>query len=89
MGTLKFYVVWSWENVPDSFLSAMELEAWARTTWRLKGSLMVAYMNQDLFFMEFTTLEEAKWVMELGRRWFRGGSLKLEWWSPEAGCVKS
>ena len=27
--------------------------------------------------------------MESGRRWFRGESLKLEWWSPEAGCVKS
>ena len=33
--------------------------------------------------------EKAKWVMESKRRWFRGGGLKLEWWSLEAGCMKS
>ena len=50
---------------------------------------MVAHMNNVQFFLEFTIPEKAKWVMESERRWFRGGSLKLEWWSPEAGCMKS
>ena len=89
MGTLKFCLVGSWENPPDSLPSAMELEAWEKAASRLKESLMVAYMNLDLFILEFTYPEEAKWVIELGRRWFRGGSLKLEWRSLEVGCVKS
>ena len=89
MGTLKYCLVGSWENPPDSYPSVLELEAWAKTAWRLKGSLMVASMNQDLLFLEFTNPEEAKWVKEAGRRWYRGGSLKLEWWSPDSGCVNS
>ena len=44
-------------------------------------------MNNDLL-LEFTFLEEAKWVLELGRRTFMRGSLHLEWWSPKFGCVK-
>ena len=89
MKTLKFCLVGRWENPPDTCPTDLELEAWARTTWRLKGSLMVAFLNQDLLFMEFDIPEEAKWVFELGRRWFRGGSLNLEWWTPNFGCAKS
>ena len=89
MGTLKFCLVGRWENPPDSYPSAMEMEAWAKRGWRLKGNLMVAYMNQDLMFMEFTNSDEAEWVLESGRRWLRGGSLAFDWWNPESGCVKS
>ena len=78
-GTLKFCVVGSWENPPESYPKALELEAWAKTTWRLKGSLMVPFLNQDLLFLEFEIPEEAKWVLTSRRRWFRGGSLNLEW----------
>ena len=49
----------------------------------------MAFLNQDLLFLEFDVLEEAKWIFESGRRWFRGGSLNLEWWTPDFGCVKS
>ena len=49
----------------------------------------MAFMNQYLMFMEFTNPDEAEWVLELRRRWFRGGSLALDWWNPEFGCVKS
>ena len=77
MGTLKFCLVGRWENPPDTYSTDLELEAWARTTWRLKGSLMVAFLNHDLQFLEFDISEEAKWVFESGRRWFRGGSLNL------------
>ena len=59
MGTLKLGLVGNWENSLDSFSSPMELEA-----WRLKGNLMVAHVNDVQFFLEFTILEEAKWVME-------------------------
>ena len=45
-------------------------------------------MNDVQFFLEFTIPKEAKRVMESRRRWFMGGSLKLEW-SPKARCVKS
>ena len=77
MGTLKFGLVGNLENSPDSFPSPMELEAWAKTSWKLKGNLMVAHMNDVQFFLEFTIPKEAKWVMKSERRWFRGGSLKL------------
>ena len=89
MGNLKFCLVRRWENSPDTYLMDLELEAWARTTWRLKGSLMVAFLNQDLLFLEFDIPEEAKWVFESGRSWFRGSSLNLEWWTPNSAYVKS
>ena len=75
MGTLKYCVSGSWENPLDSHPTALELGGWAKTTWRLKGSLMVAFLNRDLLFMEFEIPGEAKWVLEVGSRWFRGGSL--------------
>ena len=50
---------------------------------------MVTFLNQDLLFLEFEIPEEAKWVLKLGRRWFRGGSLNLEWWSLDSSCVNS
>ena len=40
---------------------------------------MVAFLNQDLLFMEFEIPEEAKWVLEAERRWFRASLLKLDW----------
>ena len=89
METLKYCVIGSWENPPDSHRTALELEGWAKTAWRLKGSLMVAFLNQDLLFMEFEILEEAKRVLEARRRWFRGGSLKLNWWRLDFGCVNN
>ena len=45
---------------------------------------MVAFLNQDLLFMEFEILEEVKWVLKSRRRWFRGDSLNLEWWSNDS-----
>ena len=89
MGVLKFSLVGRWKNLPNSYPSALELEEWARTTWRLKGSLMVAFLNTDMMLLEFALPEEAKWVIESGRRWLWGGSLNLDWWSPDFGCVTS
>ena len=89
LGVLKFSLVGRWKNLPNSYPSALELEEWARTTWRLKGSLMVAFLNTDMMLLEFALPEEAKWVIESGRRWLWGGSLNLDWWSPDFGCVTS
>ena len=55
--------------------------------WRLKGSVSFAYLNHDLFFLEFLFSDEASWVLENGRRSFRGGMLHLKWWNPTVGCV--
>ena len=38
--------------------------------------------------LEFDSSDEAKWVLENGRRSFRGDFLQLEWWNPTASCVR-
>ena len=72
----------------DSYPTTREVKGWARNAWRwrLEGGLMIAFMSQDLLLLEFDFPEEAKRALDSGRRWLRGGSLKLEWWSSEAGC---
>ena len=49
---------------------------------------MISYLNEDLMFLEFESPEEEKWVLESGRRSFKGDLLQLEWWSPETGCIR-
>ena len=66
--------------------SMREVEEWLKVAWRLRGDLMVNFLNNNLMFLEFS--DPAKWVLKAGRRWFRGGSLQLNWWSPEFGCSK-
>ena len=46
-------------------------------------------MHQDILFLVFDYLEEAKRVLETKGRWFSGGSLKLEWWNLDFGCVSN
>ena len=36
---------------------------------------MLAVLNEDLLFLEFDSPEKAKWVLESGRRSFKGGVL--------------
>ena len=50
--------------------------------------MKLATLNEDLLFLEFNSPEEAKWVLESGRRSFKGGVLQLERWSPESGCIR-
>ena len=50
--------------------------------------MLLAALNEDLFLLEFDSPEKAKWVLESGRRSFKGGALQLEWWSPESGCLR-
>ena len=64
------------------------MEIWFRDAWRLNEEVLLAALNEDLFLLEFDSLEKAKWVLESGRRSFKGGALQLEWWSPESGCIR-
>ena len=59
-----------------------------RDTWRLNEEVMLAVLNEDLLLLEFDSPKKAKWVLESGRRSFKGGVLQLDWWSPESGCIR-
>ena len=48
---------------------------------------MLAFLYQDLLYLEFDSSEEAKWVMENDSRIFRGDVMHLEWWNPSVGCA--
>ena len=78
LGTLKNCLVGSWKERPDAFPSVKEVESWAKAVWRLKGGLMVAFLNNDLLIFEFEDVEEANYALEGGCRTFRGGRLNLE-----------
>ena len=88
MGTLKNCLVGVWKERPGIAPSLKEVESWAKVVWRLNGGLTVAYLNNDLMSFEFEEATDATYVLEEGRRSFRGGRLNLERWSPDSGCVK-
>lgn len=88
MGSLKFYLMGSWKDSPNSLSTMEEMEEWAITARRLKGSVLVAPLNNNLLLFEFTFSNEVKRVLEGGRRSCKGGMLSLEWWQPKIGCKK-
>ena len=63
--------------------------SWAKAVWRLKGGILVAFLNKDLMLFELDSQEEANRALEKGSRIFRGGAMELERWSPKSRCVKS
>ena len=38
----------------------------------------MAFLNKDLFFLEFSNPEEARWVLDAGKRSFKGEMLQLD-----------
>ena len=88
LGILKYSLVGNWKTRPEFLPVGKELEAWARVVWRLEGGVMISYLNENLMFLEFESLEEAKWVLESVRRSFKGDLLQLEWWSLESVCIR-
>lgn len=86
--SLKLCLVGSWKDSPNSLPTMEEMEEWVITAWRLKGSVLVAPLNNDLLLFEFTFSNEVKRVLEGGRRSCKGGMLSLEWWQPEIGRKK-
>ena len=49
---------------------------------------MAVHLNLDLLYLEFLDSKDAKWVFEGGRQSFKGSMLQLDWWNPEASCVR-
>lgn len=60
LGLLKFSLDGNWKNPSDSSHSVEDMEEWASFAWRLKGSILIAYINQDLLYLEFTSLVEGE-----------------------------
>ena len=88
LGSLQFCLIGKWKTKPNPYLAAKVMEVWFREAWRINGEVLLAALNEDLFLLEFDSPEKAKWVLESGRRSFKGGALQLEWWSPESGCLR-
>ena len=78
LGTLRNCLVGSWKEHLDALPSVKKVESWAKAMWRLKGGLMVAFLNNDLLIFEFEDAAEANYELEGGCRTFRGGRLDLE-----------
>ena len=87
LGTLKYVLVGSWKSQPALSPSLPVLEYWAKVAWRLKGHVLISYLNHNLLYLEFDSSEEAKWVLVNGTRIFKGDVLHLEWWNPFVECV--
>ena len=88
LGSLQYCLMGKWKPKPKPVPAAKEVEAWVRDAWRLNEDVMLAVLNEDLLFLEFDSPEKAKWVLESGRRSFKGGVLQLEQWSPESDCIR-
>ena len=88
LGSLHFYFIGKWKTKLEPYPTTEELEAWFRDAWRLNEEVKLVVLNEDLLFLEFNSSEKAKWVLESGRRSFKGGVLQLDWWSPESGCIR-
>ena len=88
LGSLQCCLIGKWKIKPDPWPVAKVMEAWFKDAWRLNVGVKLAALNEDLLTLEFDSPEKAKWVLESGRRSFKGGVLQLEWWRPEAGCLR-
>ena len=75
LGPLQFCLIGKWKTKLEPYPAAKEVEAWFRDAWRLNEDVMLAVLNEDLLFLEFDSSEKAKWVLESGRRSFKGGVL--------------
>ena len=88
LGSLQFCLIDRWKTKPEYYPMSEELEVWFRGAWRLNEEVKLAVLNEDLLILEFNSPEKAKWVLESGRRSFKGGVLQLDWWSQESGCIR-
>ena len=59
LGVLKNGMVGGWKSQQKAEVSLIELEAWAKSAWRLKGRVLFQQLNQNLFFLDFDLVEEA------------------------------
>ena len=89
LGILQWCLIGKWKTRAEPFPREKMVEIWGREVWRLNEGLRVATLNEELLFLEFESPEEAKQVLESGRRNFRGGELQLERWNPYSECIRS
>ena len=75
------------EDEARPFCTAARVESREKVVWRLKGHVMVALLDHDLLYLEFSSPKEAKWVLENGSRIFKGDAWHLEWWNPSINCM--
>ena len=59
LGVLKNGMVGGWKSQQKVEMSLRDLEAWAKSAWRLKGRVLFQQLNQNLFFLDFDLVEEA------------------------------
>lgn len=78
LGSLKYFLVDKWKVSPIQAPSLEDLEEWVVPVWRLKGEVMIVPLNEESLLFEFSTHEEAKGVLENGRRWYKEEMLGLE-----------
>ena len=88
LGLLQWCLIGKWKTKAEPSPAEKMVETWVREAWRLNEGLRVATLNEDLLFLEFESPEEAKWVLESGKRNFKGGVLQLERWNPDSGCIR-
>ena len=88
LGSLQFCLIGKWKTKPNPYPTTKVMEVWFREAWRIAGEVRIAALNEDLFLLEFDEPEKAKWVLDSGSKSFKGGTLQLEWWSPESGCLR-
>ena len=88
LGLLQWCLIGKWKTKAKPIPTEKMVEGWVREAWRLNEGLRVATLNEDLLFLEFESPEEAKWVLESGRRNFKGGVLQLEPCNPNSGCIR-
>ena len=75
LGILQWCLIGKWKTRAEPIPGEKMVEIWGREVWRLNKGLRVATLNEELLFLEFESPEEAKRVLESGRRNFRGGEL--------------
>ena len=88
LGLLQWCLIGKWKTKAEPIPTEKMVETWVREAWRLNKGLRVVTLNEDLLFLEFESPKETKWVLESGRRNFRGGALQLERWNPYSGCIR-
>lgn len=68
----KFYVLG--KLIADRMVSKETIKTTLSRWWKLSGTLSFQVLGENLFLIEFTDMEDKKWILE-GRPWIFEGSL--------------
>lgn len=87
MKRLKHNLVGSWDSCVDEVPDLGSFDSWVRSNQNLVGNLHIKWLGSVLFLLVFYNVKDVKGVHNLGCS-INGKSVKLDWWSPEARCLK-